>query len=95
MAEQPGGNINGAATATEETAGSELLDNLLLRVSIALGARMFTLEELARLRPGQVIELGVTTDEPVDLLVEQRRIARGRLIEIEGRLGLRITNLYR
>ncbi len=78
---------------TEEPAN--LLTSLLVRAEIELGARRLTVDQLASLRPGQLIDLGITARAPVDLMVERRPIARGELVEIEGQLGLRIINLYR
>jgi flagellar motor switch protein FliM len=73
----------------------ELLANLLVRAEVELNSRRFTIEQLANLSPGQLIDLGVTAQTAFDLIVERRRIARGELVEIEGQLGLRILNLYR
>lgn len=78
-----------------EQAPPDLLTNLLVHAEVELNSRRFTIEQLANLYPGQLIDLGVTTRAPFDLIVERRRIARGELVEIEGQLGLRILNLYR
>ena len=69
------------------------LDELLLTVRVELAARRISLDELARLRAGQVLELGCRATDPVELITEDRRIARGELVDIEGRLGVRITQL--
>ena len=68
--------------------------SLLLTVHVELAARRIRLDELAQLRPGQVIELGCKATDPVDLVTEERRVARGELVDIEGRLGVRITQVF-
>jgi type III secretion system YscQ/HrcQ family protein len=73
--------------------GALALDELLLTVRVELGARRISLDELARMRAGQVLELGCRATDPVELIAEDRRIARGELVDIEGRLGVRITQL--
>ncbi|HEV2763293.1 MAG TPA: type III secretion system cytoplasmic ring protein SctQ, partial [Pyrinomonadaceae bacterium] len=73
--------------------GSGVLENLMLTVHVELAARRITLDELARLRAGQILELGCRPDDPVDLIADGRRIARGELVDVEGRLGVRITQL--
>jgi type III secretion protein Q len=45
------------------------------------------------LRVNQILDLGCKATDPVDLIVDGRRIARGELVDIEGRLGVRITQV--
>ena len=78
----------------EETAtGSGLLDNLLLTVRVELPARRISLEELTRLRAGQILELDCRATDPVELVADGRSVATGELVDIEGRLGVRVTRL--
>jgi type III secretion protein Q len=74
--------------------GAAVLDALMLTVHVELAARRLSLEDLARLRPGQVLELDCKATDPVDLVADGRRIARGELVDIEGRLGVRLTHLF-
>jgi flagellar motor switch/type III secretory pathway protein FliN len=78
----------------EETAAeSGLLDNLLLTVRVELPARRISLEELTRLRAGQILELDCRATDPVELVADGRSVATGELVDIEGRLGVRVTRL--
>ncbi|HEX8146533.1 MAG TPA: FliM/FliN family flagellar motor switch protein [Pyrinomonadaceae bacterium] len=79
------------ATGSDEEAG--LLDNLLLTVRVELPARRISLEELTRLRAGQILELDCRATDPVELVADGRRVATGELVDIEGRLGVRVTRL--
>jgi type III secretion system YscQ/HrcQ family protein len=81
------------APADETGEGAALLDAIMLTVHVELAARRVRLDELARLRVNQVLELGCKATDPVDLLVDGRRVARGELVDVEGRLGVRITHL--
>jgi flagellar motor switch protein FliM len=78
-------------TGSGEEAG--LLDNLLLTVRVELPARRISLEELTRLRAGQILELDCRATDPVELVADGRRVATGELVDIEGRLGVRVTRL--
>jgi flagellar motor switch protein FliM len=78
------------AEAGEETG---LLDSLLLTVRVELPARRISLEELTRLRAGQIVDLDCRATDPVELVADGRRIATGELVDIEGRLGVRVTRL--
>jgi type III secretion system YscQ/HrcQ family protein len=78
----------------EETAeGAAALDGLLLTVHVELAARRISIDELARLRAGQILELGCQATDPVDLVVDGRRVARGELVDIDGKLAVRITRV--
>jgi len=70
---------------------TDLLDGLLLTVHVEIAARRMGVEELARLHAGQILDLGCRATDPVDLTVDGRRVARGELVDIEGQLGVRIT----
>ncbi len=78
---------------TEETAAPPAvsLDDLAVTVRIELAARRLRLEEVAQLRTGHVLELGCKPTDPVTLTIDGRPIARGELVDVEGRLGVRIT----
>lgn len=83
-------------SAEMEASGAEdagVLDGLLLSVRVELAARRITLDELARLRAGQILELGCRATDTVELVAEGRRIASGELVDVEGQLGVRITRL--
>ena len=51
------------------------------------------LEELLALDEGGVIRLGRRVGEPVDLMVNGLATARGEIVVVDGRLGLRVTEL--
>ncbi|SRR5579875_118674 len=79
----------------EVEAGSnlELLLDVELEASIRFGQREMLLKDVLELRPGAVIELARQVDEPAELLVAGRVMARGEVVVIEGNYGLRITEI--
>lgn len=62
-------------------------------VRVEVGAVSMTAGEWARLRAGDVIEMGRRVNEPVVLRVAGREVARGELCDVEGELGVRIREL--
>ena len=69
---------------------------LPVEVQVVIGTATLTISDLLRLKPDQVLELNKTIDEPVDLCIDNRIIARGELVETEpgnGSLGLKITQI--
>ena len=86
-------NLSGAAGA--ENAGGLAIENLALTLRVELEARKLSLAEIADLRENQILELGIRPTDSVNLLIENRVVGRGELVEIEDRLGVRITKLMR
>jgi flagellar motor switch/type III secretory pathway protein FliN len=89
------GMLNGdgkTAMASTENFG-EALDQLLLTVHVEIAARQLKLDELARLSVGQYLDLGCRVTDPVELLIDGRRIAHGELVDFEGRMGVIITQI--
>ncbi|HEY0100556.1 MAG TPA: type III secretion system cytoplasmic ring protein SctQ [Pyrinomonadaceae bacterium] len=83
-------------TSDEDSNESAIaLEEILLTVRVELAERRLSLDELARLRVGQLLPLGCQATDPVDLVADGRRVARGELVEIEGRLGVRVTQVLR
>lgn len=83
-------------TSDEDSNESAIaLEEILLTVRVELAERRLSLDELARLRVGQLLPLGCQPTDPVDLVADGRRVARGELVEIEGRLGVRVTQVLR
>lgn len=77
-----------------KTTGPESLDILMdvpLHVSVELGRTRMPVKEVLSLQHGSVVELDRMAGEPVDVLVNDRLIARGEVVVIEDRFGIRIT----
>jgi flagellar motor switch protein FliN/FliY len=64
-----------------------------LPLVVRFGRAVMPLRALADLGPGSVIDMGRSPDEPVDLLVGDRLIARGEVVIVGGNYGVRITEL--
>lgn len=71
------------------------LENLAVTLRVELEARRLSLEEVGNLRINQVIELGASAADPVNLLIDNKIVARGELVEVENRLGVRIVQILR
>jgi flagellar motor switch protein FliN/FliY len=51
------------------------------------------MRDVLHLNSGAVVQLDKVADTPVDLFVNQRRIARGEVVVIEDRFGIKITEI--
>lgn len=81
----------GAPGATQ--AAASRLSSVRLDVSVELGRAKIPVKELLALDEGGVIRLGRPVGEPVDLVVNGTVTARGEIVVVDGRLGLRVTSL--
>lgn len=64
-----------------------------LPLKIVLGRAEMPLEEVAELRAGSVVTLDTRVEDPVDVVVGGRLVARGEVVVIEQRLCVRVTEL--
>jgi len=71
----------------------EFLRQVELPVTLCFGRREMLLREILELTPGAVLELEQRIEEPVELLVGARLIARGEVVVVEGCYGLRVTEV--
>ena len=69
------------------------LKDLQLNVYIELGRTQMQIKEILELERGYVIELDKLASEPVDIFVNNKKIAEGEVVVIDKHFGIRITNL--
>ncbi len=71
----------------------ELLLDVELEATIRFGEREMALRDIFGLTPGAVVELNQMVNEPAELLVAGRLIARGEVVVVDGNFGLRVTEV--
>ncbi|MFP5277607.1 MAG: flagellar motor switch protein FliN [Acidobacteriota bacterium] len=71
----------------------EVLMDVELDVTLRFGQRNLTLREVLELTSGSVIELDRQVEEPVELILDGKVIARGEAVVIDGNYGLRVTEV--
>jgi flagellar motor switch protein FliN len=94
-ASRPAENTPGESPP-ESAVGEGNLDLLLdveLEVTLHFGERSMLLRDILELGDGSVVELDRQIEEPVDLLLDGRLIARGEVVVVDGNYGLRIREM--
>jgi len=71
----------------------DLLMDVELPVMLRFGTRQVTLREVLDLATGAVLELDREVQEPVELVLNDRWIARGEVVVVDGNYGLRVTEV--
>lgn len=80
-------------TGNEDGGNLAVLMDVQLPVSIRFGETEMILEEIVKLGVGSVIELNSGIDQPVELIVNNRILARGEVVTVDGFYGIRITEI--
>jgi len=86
-----GGSVGRAAGSGENNL--DLLLGVELNLTLRFGQRTLTLREILDLSSGSIIELDRQVQEPADLLLGDRLIARGEVVVVDGNYGLRIKEM--
>lgn len=85
-----------AAAAPQPGRNIEAMLNVDLRVQIILGHARMPISQLLKLSRGSVIELDRRIGEPVDVVINDRLVARGDLVKLEGdRIGVTLTEIVK
>jgi flagellar motor switch protein FliN/FliY len=71
----------------------DLLLDIALNVTVELGRTKKEIREILQLGPGSIIELDKVAGEPVDILVNQKLIAKGEVVVIDENFGVRVTDI--
>jgi flagellar motor switch protein FliN len=81
------------ASDTSMTTNLSLLLEAELEATIRFGNRQMPLREILGLAAGDVVDLEQHVNEPAQLIVAGRAIAKGEVVVVDGNFGLRITEV--
>ena len=84
----------GNAGAVEDADLALVLD-VPVELAVEIGRTRMTIRDALALAPGSIVALDRMAGEPVDLLVNGKRIARGEVVAIDEEFGLRVTEVLR
>ncbi len=73
----------------------DIVMDVPLQVTVELGRTEKLVRDVLEMSPGSVIELDKLAGEPVDILVNQKYIAKGEVVVIDENFGIRITDIVR
>ena len=78
---------------SQATGDLSLLMDVELSVTLRFGGRRLQLREVLDLSPGSVVELDRQVEEPIEMLLDGKILARGEIVVIDGNYGLRVTEV--
>jgi flagellar motor switch protein FliN/FliY len=71
----------------------ELLLDIPLEITAELGRAKMIINDLLQLGQGSVIELNKLAEEPLEILINQKLIARGEVVVVNEKFGIRLTDV--
>ncbi|HLD98826.1 MAG TPA: flagellar motor switch protein FliN [Bdellovibrionota bacterium] len=91
-----GGQGTGAAAPKAGATPIQSLDFILdipLKLTVELGRSKMAIREILQLAQGSVIELSKFAGEPLEVLVNEKLIARGEVVVVNEKFGIRLTDI--
>ena len=92
---EEGGDVidEAAPTTGGETKSLGLILDIPLTVAVELGRSKMLINDLLQLGQGSVIELTKLVGEPLEVLVNQKLVARGEVVVVNEKFGVRLTDI--
>ena len=81
------------AASIDNNSNLDVILNIPVQVSLELGRTKMDLRDLLQLGQGSVVELERMIDEPLDVLVNGSLIARGEVVVVDNKFGIRLTDI--
>jgi flagellar motor switch protein FliN len=79
--------------ANAQQGNLDLLLDIPLSITVELGRTKKLIREILELTPGSIIELDKLAGEPVDILINNKLIAKGEVVVIDENFGVRVTDI--
>jgi flagellar motor switch protein FliN/FliY len=74
-------------------ANLDLFMDVPVMVTVQLGSCQLSMREVLQLNPGSVVQLDKLADAPVELMLNDKLVARGEVVVIENKFGIKITEM--
>lgn len=94
-AQSYGENTNSFTNEKNDDTRLSLLLDIPLEVTVEIGSTKMPIEDILKLNPNSVIELDRYVNEPIDLKVNGRVIAKGELYTVKNSFGIKITQIIK
>lgn len=72
----------------------DIVMDVPVQISVELGSCRMPMREVLQLQVGSVIQLDKVADAPVDIFVNEKLLARGEVVVVEDRFGIKITEIF-
>ena len=80
-------------TPTELPPNLDMFLDVPVSVTVQLGSCQLSMREVLQLNPGSIVQLDKLADAPVEVLLNDKLVARGEVVVIENKFGIKITEM--
>ncbi len=89
----PGAGAGAPSPSSASAENLRVLENIEVTLSVEVGNTELKIRDLLRLNEGSVIELDRLAGDPLDIMVNGTMIARGEIVMVGERFGVRFTEI--
>ena len=93
QSEEQSVNIEEKDQNTASADNLRVLENIDVKLTVEVGSAELKIKELLRLNEGSVIELDRLAGDPLDILINGTMIAKGEVVMVGERFGIRFTEV--
>ena len=86
--------LSGEGDVVQNQEINDLLSNVDLNVKIRLGKTEMLIEDILKLQAGRVVQLDALSGDPVDVLVNNKVVAKGEVIILNEAFCVRLSEIY-
>ena len=79
--------------AKEEVKNLEMLLDIKLTLRVRIGSKVMLLKDVINMDIGSIVELNQLAKEPLDILIEDKKIGEGEVVIVDGNFGIQITSI--
>lgn len=87
------GEFDELRSDTKEGRGIEFLLDIPLVITVELGRTRMLVRDLLQIGQGSVVELDKLAGEPMEILVNNKLVARGEVVVVNEKFGVRVTDI--
>ena len=71
----------------------EMLLDIKLQLRVRIGSKIMLLKDVIGMDIGSIVELNQLAKEPLDILIEDKKIGEGEVVIVDGNFGIQITSI--
>ncbi|MGD9974679.1 MAG: flagellar motor switch protein FliN [Desulfatirhabdiaceae bacterium] len=90
---QTGGAADGRQRSDKPTRNMDFILDVPLEITVELGRTQMVINDLLKLGQGSVIEVSKVAGDTLEVLANQRLIARGEVVVVNDKYGIRLTEI--
>ena len=81
------------SNVSEEISNLEMLMDIKLQLRVRIGSKIMLLKDVISMDIGSVVELDQLASEPLDILIDDKKIGEGEVVIVDGNFGIQITSI--